>query len=423
MKAFAKPKSRRVRFESFELDLDTSELLKNGRRVRLQDQPGRLLALLAARPGELVSRAEIQKTLWEEGRFVEFDHAVNTAIKKVREALEDDPETPRIIETLPRKGYRFIAPLEWVEEPLPVEAQPLDDTVPVEIAEQPASVLVPEVPLPSNGASEIQLVPPSPPPATVAYPRQPAVERWRASAPLWLLGGLLLLLGAFAFRGSLAPAPVNSNREMRLEVTTPATADPTSVAISPDGLKIVYVAISEGRSQLRLRSLESGLERSLAGTDGALFPFWSPNSKSIGFFGDGVLKRTEIDGGLPRILADAPAGRGGTWNGEDVILFTPNSGGPIFRVAASGETPAEALTAIDAGSHRHPRFLPDGRHFLYFVTGSGAARGVYVGDLKGSDVPKRLPLPPMLPWNSSLRVTFSSSRSRCFSGRFSMRQP
>src|SRR5688572_9255347 len=114
MKAFAKPKSRRVRFESFELDLDTSELQKNGRRVRLQDQPGRLLALLAGRPGELVTRTEIQKTLWEEGRFVEFDHAVNTAIKKVREALEDDPEAPRIIETLPRKGYRFIAVVEEI---------------------------------------------------------------------------------------------------------------------------------------------------------------------------------------------------------------------------------------------------------------------------------------------------------------------
>src|SRR4030095_5212863 len=116
MKVFAKPKSRRIRFESFELDLDTAELLKSGRRVRLQDQPGRLLALLASRPGELVTRTEIQKTLWEEGRFVEFDHAVNTAIKKVREALEDDPETPRIVETLPRKGYRFIAPVEWVED-------------------------------------------------------------------------------------------------------------------------------------------------------------------------------------------------------------------------------------------------------------------------------------------------------------------
>src|SRR4029450_5142413 len=137
MKVFAKSKSRRVRFESFELDLDTSELRKNGRRVRLQDQPGRLLTLLAGRPGELITRSEIQKTLWEEGRFVEVDHAVNTAIKKVREALDDDPETPRIIETLPRKGYRFIAPVEWVENAIPDEPS----NVPAElIITEPAEI-------------------------------------------------------------------------------------------------------------------------------------------------------------------------------------------------------------------------------------------------------------------------------------------
>src|SRR4030095_5484025 len=118
MTSIPKP-SARLRFESFELDLATGELHKNGRRVRLQEQPSRLLSLLASRRGELVTRVEIQQTLWEEGRFVEFDHAVNTAIKKVREALDDDPENPRIIETLPRKGYRFIAPLQWEEDLVP----------------------------------------------------------------------------------------------------------------------------------------------------------------------------------------------------------------------------------------------------------------------------------------------------------------
>jgi Tol biopolymer transport system component/DNA-binding winged helix-turn-helix (wHTH) protein len=389
MKALAKSKSRRVRFEFFELDLDTCELQKNGRRVRLQDQPGRLLTLLAGRPGELVTRSEIQKSLWEEGRFVEFDHAVNTAIKKVREALEDDPETPRIIETLPRKGYRFIAPVEWVEEePVATEAQPAE-VLPAETPAESSPVVVTEPSLPSNGTVEIELVRPAEP--RVGVPR--SQERKGVSTLLWPLGGLVVLLAAFAFRGSLGgPAPSSGNRELRVEIVTPSTADPTSVAISPDGLKIAFVAISEGRSQLRLRSLESGVERSLAGTDGALFPFWSPNNKSIGFFADGALKRIEIDGGLPRVLAEAPAGRGGTWNAEDVILFTPNSGGPIFQISALGEGQPEAVTAIDAGSHRHPHFLPDGRHFLYVVTGTGASRGVFVGDLKKTEPPRRLPI-------------------------------
>lgn len=101
-----------LRFESFELDRRTNELRKDGRVVKLQDQPFKLLALLASRPGELVTRAEIEKALWGEDEFVEFEHSINTAMRKIREALGDDLEKPRFIETLPRKGYRFIAPVE-----------------------------------------------------------------------------------------------------------------------------------------------------------------------------------------------------------------------------------------------------------------------------------------------------------------------
>jgi len=104
----------RLRFESFELDLRTRELRNEGRVVKLQDQPLRLLALLANRPGILVTRAEIEKELWGEDTVVEFEHSINTAMRKIREALGDDLEKPRFIETLPRKGYRFIAPVEAV---------------------------------------------------------------------------------------------------------------------------------------------------------------------------------------------------------------------------------------------------------------------------------------------------------------------
>jgi DNA-binding winged helix-turn-helix (wHTH) protein len=117
----------RIRFETFELNLQTGELSKAGSRVQLQDQPTRLLALLANRHGELVTRDEIQHELWKDGEFVEFEHAVNTAIRKIRIALEDDKEKPRIIETLPRKGYRFIAPVDVLEgnpaSPPPSETQ------------------------------------------------------------------------------------------------------------------------------------------------------------------------------------------------------------------------------------------------------------------------------------------------------------
>ena len=100
---------KRIRFEGFEFDPSTGELYKDGRGVRLQGQPARLLTLLVTRPGEVVTRLEIQQALWPDGRFVEFEHAINTAVKKVREALDDDPDDPKFVQTIPKVGYRFTA--------------------------------------------------------------------------------------------------------------------------------------------------------------------------------------------------------------------------------------------------------------------------------------------------------------------------
>ena len=101
-----------VRFGVFEANRKTGELRKGGTRIRLQDQPFQILWMLLEHPGEVVSREHIQRRLWPEGTFVEFEHSIGTAIKKVRQALGDDADTPRYIETLPRRGYRFIAPVE-----------------------------------------------------------------------------------------------------------------------------------------------------------------------------------------------------------------------------------------------------------------------------------------------------------------------
>jgi DNA-binding winged helix-turn-helix (wHTH) protein len=102
---------RLTRFGQFELDLRTAEVYKEGKRIKLQEQPCKVLALLIERPGELVSREELRKKLWPNDTFVDFDHGVNIAINKLRDALGDSPEEPRFIETLPRRGYRFIAPV------------------------------------------------------------------------------------------------------------------------------------------------------------------------------------------------------------------------------------------------------------------------------------------------------------------------
>ena len=100
------------RFGQFELDLVAGELRRNARRVRLQPQPYKLLALLARRAGSLVGRDEIRTELWPDGTFVDFDQSVNFAIKQIRDVLGDSAERPLYIETVPRRGYRFIAPIE-----------------------------------------------------------------------------------------------------------------------------------------------------------------------------------------------------------------------------------------------------------------------------------------------------------------------
>src|ERR1700704_3899280 len=101
-----------IRFDVFEVDLRAGELYKAGRKIKLQIQPFRALALLLERPGEVITREEFEKRLWSEDTFVDFDHSLNTAIRKLRQALGDDQEKPRFVETLPKRGYRFIGNLD-----------------------------------------------------------------------------------------------------------------------------------------------------------------------------------------------------------------------------------------------------------------------------------------------------------------------
>src|SRR5205085_4016643 len=103
--------SRVIRFGLFELDLSTGKLRKQDREIKLQDQPFQVLVLLLRRPGEVVTREELRNALWPADTFVEFDQGMNTAIKKIRLALGDSADNPRFIQTIPRKGYRFIASL------------------------------------------------------------------------------------------------------------------------------------------------------------------------------------------------------------------------------------------------------------------------------------------------------------------------
>src|SRR5215813_6884156 len=103
---------RLLRFESFELDVRSRELRKGKQRIRLQEQPFEILRLMLERPGDVVTREELRQRLWPNGTFVDFEHSLNAAIKRLRATLGDDADEPRFVETVPRRGYRFIAPAD-----------------------------------------------------------------------------------------------------------------------------------------------------------------------------------------------------------------------------------------------------------------------------------------------------------------------
>src|SRR6266852_693637 len=167
---------------------------------------------------------------------------------------------------------------------------------------------------------------------------------------------------------------------MRVSILSPAdnSFKPFDIAISPDGSKFAFAAVDKnGKTQLWVRAMDSESAQPLAGTDGAQFPFWSPDSQTIGFFADGKMKRLEASGGGLQVLADATTPRGGTWNQDGVILFSPGAAGGLSRVSASGGT-VEQVTTLDPkkneDSHRWPCFLPDGEHFVFLVR-SGLTTG------------------------------------------------
>jgi eukaryotic-like serine/threonine-protein kinase len=166
-----------------------------------------------------------------------------------------------------------------------------------------------------------------------------------------------------------------------------ASVPSTMLALSPDGRRLAFVASQAGAKPLLwIRELNSMHVEALPGTDNAAYPFWSPDSKRIGYFADGKLHTILISGRAHEVLCDAPVGRGGTWSKDGTIVFAFGSAGPLYRISAEGG-PVRPLTALDPvrGDHTHrwPHFLPDGQNFLYFTRSSSKAyQGIYAASLE-----------------------------------------
>jgi eukaryotic-like serine/threonine-protein kinase len=235
-------------------------------------------------------------------------------------------------------------------------------------------------------------------PAVAAQLKQPVQTRSVQQRLVWA-GALMLALALGTAAGiffSHSGPPVQA---IRTVIDPPAknilnligdSAGPP--VLSPDGSTLAFTATgADGRTSLWVRPMNALEEQMLPGTENAIFPFWSPDGRSLGFFADNKLKTIDLGGGSPQIVADAPFGRGGAWGANGTIVFSPTTQAALMRVNATGGTPVP-LTKLDAGvhtSHRWPFFLPDGKHFLYLAIHHDPVKAandtVYYASLDGTE--------------------------------------
>ena len=205
----------------------------------------------------------------------------------------------------------------------------------------------------------------------------------------WMIAGVLFLIAIASWFPSFKPRTA-PEKLLRLSILSPPETELIDApAVSPDGSRIVFPAADKhGKTYLWIRSLQSTAAEKVPGTEGAANPFWSADSQAIGFFAKGKLMKVDPSHGLSQALCDVADQRGGAWNKDGIILFSPNPYDGLYRINNTGGALSK-VTVLDSataeGTHRFPYFLPDGKHFFFFVKGQKGEGGVYVGSLDSQE--------------------------------------
>jgi Tol biopolymer transport system component/DNA-binding winged helix-turn-helix (wHTH) protein len=394
--------TRVVRFGVFEVDLQTAELRKQGVRIRLPGQSFQVLEALLLRPGELVTREELKQKLWPSDSFGDFEHGLNAAVNRVREALGDSSDNPRFVETLPRRGYRFIALVEASES---------------EAKKSPAGA----APSPDGQATSTPGVPSQPSPAPKS--------RWIPAVALLLL--LLIAVGTFLFmrlRNRPSPGPADQEN-LRVTPLTTLPGRETNPSFSPDGSQVVF-AWDGGNSNatnpfsLYVKAIGSeNVDQLTHEPGGWIVPAWSPDGSTIVFVRQGGKKEgifsISARGGPERKLAEGAIAP--TWQWDDQYLMSLSWSSDGRQLVYYTDDGLRVLTLengevrpVDTGQcwPTNPEFSPDGKWIAF--TCFDMTKGAFYLNLlsvKGGDAKHLLRFTGgQLAWtNDSQRIIISES--------------
>src|SRR3984893_8946953 len=343
-----------LRFEAFEVHLQAGELRKQGRKVKLQEQPFRVLAMLLERPGEVIPREELRQKLWPADTFVDFDHGLNSAVARLREALNDSASQPRFIETVAKRGYRFISQVDGTPTAIPVAAPVVDRRW---IREHPRALA------------------------------------WIAGVPLLAFFCTIALLALYRKR---AEGPLPSIEVVPLVGLRGFQVTP---AFSPDGNQVafrngdgahntgIYTALVGGEKSLRLSS-----------DPGDCCPTWAPDGRHIAFsrYADkafSIVVVPALGGTEHRVyMGPAPMAGGLTWSPKGRLLAFPQASAADqprswISLLSLADYSTRPLTAPPGGSlDAEAAFSPDGSQVAFVrSTVAGVSNDVYVVPAAGGE--------------------------------------